>query len=459
MAGGKLTRDLTRGSPLRRLTEFAIPVFWGLLLQQVYSVVDSIIVGQFLGANALGGIGLTSSIDFLVLQTCIGFCMGFGVPMAQAFGAGDKERLRRLVGNSIWLSMLVAGAVMAVTITFCAEILTALHTPPENFNYALTYLRIIFWGIPFTMLYNLTANIIRAVGDSKTPVVYLTVASVANILLDLLLVAVFDKGVAGAALATILSQLLSGLLCLLHIVRKLPLLHFDREEARFSGKIAGNLMANGLPMAVQYTVTAVGMIAMTSATNSLGADIVNAVAVSNKPRRFLIVPFDVFCTTMATFAGQNTGARKFSRINRGVWDAMLICTPCWIFCMAISYFFSDELVHLFLREPTAEMLRLSFENMFYSSIGFIVLASVDVFRSAIQGMGYSRIAIGAGLAEMIARVICAFVLVPQLGFAAVYLAPTLGWALATVFLVPTYYICLNKLKRKFGEAPESEAVL
>ena len=443
-----MTFDLTVGSPWKVLVRFSVPVFFGLLFQQVYSLVDYIIIGQFLGANALGGIGATSSMDFLVMQSCIGFCMGFGVPMANAFGAKDPARFRKLIGNSIWLVGMISAVVMAVVITFCREILLVLRTPTENFMYSYDYIIVIFWGIPFTMLYNLTANIIRAAGDSKTPVVFLTASSVVNIGLDLLLVAVFDCGVRGAALATIFSQLFSGVLCLIHIRRKLPMLRISRRELRFEPATAGHLMMNGLPMAVQYAVTAVGMISMTWATNTLGADIVNVVAISNKSRRFLIVPYDMLCTTIATYAGQNTGARAPARIHRGVWDAVLLSVPFLIFDIAVTYFFSGELVAMFVRDPTPELLRLGHENLFYGSFGFVSLVFVNTFRSAIQGMGYSNIAIGAGLSEMVARVLCAFFLVPAIGFPAVYLAPILGWILADIFLLPTFYICYGKLKKK-----------
>lgn len=448
-----MTFDLTVGSPWKVLVRFSVPVFFGLLFQQVYSLVDYIIIGQFLGANALGGIGATGSMDFLVMQSCIGFCMGFGVPMANAFGAKDMKQFRKLIGNSIWLTALISAAVMAVVITFCREILVGLRTPAENIEYSYSYIVVIFWGIPCTMLYNLTANIIRAAGDSKTSVVFLTVAFVVNIGLDLLMVAVLRFGVAGAAVATVLSQLLSGILCIIHIRRKLPILHLAHDDLHFEAPIAGHLMLNGLPMAIQYAVTAVGMISMTWATNTLGADIVNVVAISNKVRRFLIVPFDMFCTTMSTYAGQNTGAQKLDRIHRGVWDGILISVPFLIFSIVVTYFFSDFLVSLFVQEPTEALLRLSRENLYYGTYGFVFLAFVNIFRSAIQGMGYSRIAIGAGASEMIARVLCAFFLVPAIGFPAVYLAPVLGWMLADVFLLPTFYICFHKLKKKIAEKP------
>lgn len=225
-----MTRDLTRGNPSRVIVQFAIPILLGLVLQQVYNLVDTMIVGKFVGLDALGGVGSTGALNFMVLGSCIGLCMGFGIPAANAFGAGEYAQLRRYVANSIYLCAISAAVVMAVVLVFCRGILTAMHTTPETFSYAYDYIYRIFWGIPFVMLYNMTASMIRAVGDSKSPVLFLAVAAGINVVLDLVFILVFHMGVAGAAWATDLSQGISGGLCLLYIKKKLPIFHFQPGE-------------------------------------------------------------------------------------------------------------------------------------------------------------------------------------------------------------------------------------
>lgn len=277
-----MTRDLTRGNPSRVIVQFAIPILLGLVLQQVYNLVDTMIVGKFVGLDALGGVGSTGALNFMVLGSCIGLCMGFGIPAANAFGAGEYAQLRRYVANSIYLCAISAAVVMAVVLVFCSGILTAMHTTPETFSYAYDYIYRIFWGIPFVMLYNMTASMIRAVGDSKSPVLFLAVAAAINVVLDLVFILVFHMGVAGAAWATDLSQGISGGLCLLYIKKKLPIFHFQPGELQLRKREALHLLANGFPMALQYFITAIGSITLQAAINTLGTTYVNALATGSK---------------------------------------------------------------------------------------------------------------------------------------------------------------------------------
>lgn len=273
-----MTKDLTRGNPVSVILQFTVPILLGLLLQQVYNLVDTMIVGKFVGLDALGGVGSTGSLNFMVLGSCIGLCMGFGIPMANSFGAGDLKRLRRYVANSIYLCAIASVLVMAVVILFCREILTAMHTTPENFPYAFDYIYWIFWGIPFVMLYNMTSSMIRAVGDSKSPLLFLAVAAAINVGLDLLFILVFHLGVAGAAWATNLSQGISGLLCLFYIRKKLPIFRFEPGELAWRRAEVLHLLANGFPMSLQYFITSIGSITLQSAVNGLGTIYVNALA-------------------------------------------------------------------------------------------------------------------------------------------------------------------------------------
>ena len=252
------TKDLTTGSPMKLILSFMLPLVFGLLFQQVYSMVDTIVVGKFLGVDALAGVGSTGSITFLVLGLCNGVCAGFAIPVAQKFGQRDFDGLRRFVGNMIWLSCVIAAAVTLVTTLLCRQILLWMDTPADTFSYAYDYIFVIFLGIPATMLYNLLSGILRSLGDSKTPLVFLIMCSLLNVALDIVFILTLNMGVAGAGWATLLSQLISGVLCLYFIVKKFPILHLKRDDLRLRKIYVRKLLNMGLPMGLQYSITAIG---------------------------------------------------------------------------------------------------------------------------------------------------------------------------------------------------------
>ena len=242
------TRDLTVGSPMRLILSFMLPLTFGLLFQQLYSMVDTMVVGKLLGVDALAGVGSTGSINFLVLGLCNGICAGFAIPVAQKFGQKSYDDLRRFVGNMIWLTASIALGVTLATTALCRQVLTWMDTPEDVFSYAYDYIFIIFLGIPATMLYNLLSGIIRSLGDSRTPLMFLIFSSVLNVALDIAFIVVFRMGVAGAGWATLLSQLISGVLCLVYMIRRFPILHLKREDLAFRPTYAGHLLTMGLPM-------------------------------------------------------------------------------------------------------------------------------------------------------------------------------------------------------------------
>ena len=277
-----MTRDLTTGSPMRLIWSFALPTLFGMLFQQFYNMMDTVIVGQLLGASALASVGSTSSINFFVIGFCMGVCNGFAIPVAQRMGAGDYSQMRRCVANAGWLSALFAVVLTVVTGLLCRTILTVMQTPEDIFDGAYQYILIIFLGIPTTFLYNLLAAVIRALGDSKTPVYFLAVSSVLNIALDLLLILYCNAGVAGAALATVISQGVSGLACLVFIAKRFPILRMTPEERRPDSRTCRTLCFMGIPMGLQYSITAIGSIVLQSAVNGLGSRYVASVAAGTK---------------------------------------------------------------------------------------------------------------------------------------------------------------------------------
>ena len=446
-----MTKDLTRGNPTRIIVQFAVPIFLGLLLQQMYNLVDTMIVGKFVGLDALGGVGSTGALNFLVLGSCTGLCMGFGIPAANAFGAGDSRQLRRYVAGSIYLSCVAAALVMAVVLVFCREILTAMHTTPETYEYAYDYIYRIFWGIPFVMLYNMTAAMIRAVGDSKSPVIFLAIAAALNVALDLTFILIFDMGVAGAAWATVLSQGISGGLCVVYIAKKLPIFRFQRGEMAVRLRELKVLLANGVPMAVQYSITAVGSIMLQSAINSLGTTYVNALATGNKINAMLCCPTDALGTAMATYCSQNLGARRIARIRQGLRVATVFSVLYSLAYMVVAWSCTGVIAMLFLQQPDEALIALIRQYLMCMGLFGWSLGLVNGFRFSIQGMGYSRLAIISGIMEMIARTLTALLLVPQLGYLGACLGSPLAWVMADFFLLPTAYWCVGALRRRIPQ--------
>ena len=338
-----MTKDLTQGSPVRLILGFALPLLAGMLFQQLYNLVDTLIVGRFLGMEALAGVGATGSINFLVLGFCMGICSGFAIPVAQQFGAHEESRMREFVSNGTWLSIVFAAVMTVLTVVYCADILRLMNTPEDCFDQAYNYIVVIFAGIPFTFLYNLLSGWLRSLGDSKTPLFFLVLSSVLNVILDLAFILIFKLGVFGASLATVLSQAISGMLCLLFIAVKVPILHITREEWRPQSKRMIELCAYGVPMGLQYSITAIGSVILQVAVNSLGSLSVAAVTAASKVLNFLACPFDALGSTMATYGAQNVGASRYDRLNKGIYSASLMGFGYSLLALAIAWFFGRSL--------------------------------------------------------------------------------------------------------------------
>ena len=450
------TRDLTVGSPMKLILSFMLPLLFGLLFQQFYSMVDTVVVGKFLGVDALAGVGSTGSINFLVLGLCNGVCAGFAIPVAQKFGQKDFEGLRRFVGNMIWLGTVIALIVTLATTTLCASILRWMDTPEETFSFAHDYIWVIFLGIPATMLYNLLSGIIRSLGDSRTPLVFLILSSLLNVALDIVFIVAFGMGVAGAGWATLLSQLISGLLCLGLIIQRFPLLHLSREDLRFRGVYARHLLNMGLPMGLQYSITAIGSILLQTAVNGLGASAMAAVTAGTKVYMLCACPYDAIGTTAATYAGQNLGAGKPERIHEGVRACTVLGVAYAAVIFLAMYFWGGKLTLMFLdtRDFAAveTICALSHQFLLTELAFFVPLLFVNLLRFTIQGLGFSEFAVFAGVFEMVARGVFGLCLVPWLGFPAVCFASPAAWVMADLFLFPAYCSCMKKRGYKFEKA-------
>ncbi len=452
-----MTRDLTTGSPMRLIIGFALPTLFGMLFQQLYNMVDAMIVGKLLGSAALAAVGSTGSVNFFVIGFCMGVCNGFAIPVAQRMGAGEPSKMRRYVANAAWLSVLFAVVLTVATGLLCRQILTVMLTPADIFANAYAYIFVIFMGIPATFLYNLLAGVIRSLGDSKTPVYFLALSSVLNILLDFALILGFQAGVAGAAIATVASQGVSGVACLFYMMKKYPILRMTKEERRLDLHSCGVLCAMGIPMGLQYSITAIGSIVLQSSVNALGSLYVAAVAAGGKVYQLLACPFDAMGATMATYCGQNVGACRLDRLSRGIRSCALLGLGYSVIAFCAMLRFAPQCALLFLdsRELDAALLtQLAARYILIQSAFFFPLSLVNIVRFSIQGMGFSPFAILAGVLEMAARTGVGMLLVPTFGYTAACFASPAAWVCADLFLIPASALCIAKLRRLYPNQPE-----
>lgn len=446
-----MMKDMTKGSPMRLILGFGIPVLLGYLFQQLYSVVDTAIVGKTLGGSALAAVGSTGSVNFLVVGFCCGICGGMAIPVAQQFGAGNEQALRRYMTNGVWLCVIIGVLLTCSTVIFCRNILTAMHTPGDIYERAYVYIVTIFAGLPAYFLYNFTAGVLRSLGDSRTPVIWLIVASVVNVVLDIVFILTFHMDVFGAALATVLSQALAGFGCLVRMMRGYPILKTERSDWKWEGQKIKNLCLMGFPMGFQYSITAIGCVMIQAAVNDLGTIYVTAVTAAGKVSGFLCCPFDAMGSTMATYGGQHVGAGKLDRLGQGLRACCLLGLGYSILSLAVTWFFANPLNMLFLDEASAALLPLARQHLLTNVAFYFPLALVNIVRFLIQGMGFPPLATLAGLFEMAARGGLAM-LVPIFGFPAACFASPAAWILADLFLIPAYFHCIKVLTRRHQSA-------
>ena len=443
-----MTKDLTKGSPLTLIITFAFPAFLGMLFQQFYNVMDTIIVGKLLGIGPLAGVGSTGSLNFMVLGFCMGVCNGFAIPIAQKFGAGDEVELRKFVANALWLTAIFSLVLTVPVCVFCRPILQVMNTPEDVFEYAYRYIFIIFLGIPAAFLYNILAAILRSLGDSKTPVLFLALSSVLNIGLDIVSIKVFGMDVDGTAWATVISQGVSGVICFFYMKKRFSVLNMSAQERKPDAAKMKRLCYMGIPMGLQYSVTAIGSLIIQATMNGFGSVAVAGATAANRINGFLTCPIEALGATMAPYVGQNLGAGKLERVTQGVIDAALCGFVCSGVLYVVIWLFGAPLTGIFLDEPDPEVLSYAIEYLRIVGAGYCLLTLVNVVRFSIQGLGFSMLAILSGVMEMIARTIAGLVIAPHIGFAAVALGHPLAWLFADCFLIPAFLMCRKRVVRE-----------
>lgn len=444
-----LTNDLTVGRPLPKILRFAVPLVFGTLFQQFYSVADTAIVGRFLGVDALAAVGTVYSLQFLVLGFVMGTAAGFGVLLAQSFGARDQKALGEYFWNGCYLAGGISLALAAATFAAAPALLRIMRTPADILPLAVGYIRVIFAGIPVTMLYNYSAAALRAVGDSRHPFWFLLLGTALNLGLDWLFIVPLGGGVAAAAWATVLSQLVSGGLTLWWLFARTGAVPGWQVRAAADAARVRALCRVGLPMGFEYSVSAVGAVVLQGAINTLGSTAVAAQTTGEKIRQLFTMPMESVGTAMATYAGQNCGAKRFDRVRQGLRAGLAIqwtyCAAAW----AVIYFIKVPAVYLVLGETASPAAQGAIEYLSRISTLFCFHGALMVFRHSLQGLGYSLQAVLGGVGELIGRALGGALAVGTgLGFVAVCYANPLAWTLSMVYCAAMLFHYLRKLEKQ-----------
>ncbi len=443
-----MVRDMTSGNPLRLITTFSIPLIIGNVFQQMYNMVDTIIVGHYLGNAALAAVGATGSITFLIIGFINGVAEGSCILVAQYFGSGDKKNLKRCVGNIIYVSLFLVAVMTVLALCINEPLLKLMQTPDDIIEGSIEYLEVIYAGMFATMLYNVLAGLLRALGDSRSPLYFLLIASVLNVVLDIFFIVELNSGIAGAAYATVISQLVSAICCFVYIMKKCELLRIGRDDIRFRPYLIGRICLMGIPMALQYSVTAVGSVILQSAVNPLGSDAVAAMSVGSKILNVSWAIINSIGLAIANFCGQNIGAGRLDRVRNGIRSGSVIVGIVTVIFMFVLFFFGVNISILFLEEGSSDEVPQLIDRFMKIQAPLLpALSLIGIFRNTIQGMGYSLQAMAAGLFELVGRSVIALLLVGKFGYDAVCVASPVAWILADVLLVPLYFWVIHRIKK------------
>ena len=432
-------RDMTKGSPTRIILGFTLPLFLGNVFQQFYNMADTIIVGQFVGTGALAAVGSTGTIMFLITGFATGLGTGFTILTAQRFGAGDMKGMRRSVFTAAVLTVIVSVLVTAVSVIFMHPLLDLMQTPADIYDDAYAYIIVIMWGLAAQMLYNLLSALLRAIGNSKMPLYFLILAAALNVVLDLVFIINFQMGTAGAAYATVISQGISGLLCLLYIVKAVPIFRLSRRDMVMDGKMMAEQLKVGLPMALQFSITAIGSIMVQTSLNMLGSTLVAAYTAAGKIEQILTQAYTALGTAMANYSAQNVGAGDIPRIRQGFRAATIWGGVYSVVAGVLVMTVGKYLTYLFVSSDAAMLL--DSVDLYLKCIGFffIPLNIVNAYRNGLQGLGYGLLPMTAGVAELAGRGVIAVISARYSSYFGICMAGPAAWVLAGGLLVVLYF--------------------
>ena len=442
------TNDMTVGSPVKLIIQFMIPMFLGNVFQQFYNIVDSIVAGQFIGVDALAAIGSTGSLMFFVTGWLNGLSSGFAIIVAQRFGARKYDEMRHYVAMSFYL---MAAFALVMTATFLAlnEPILRLMNSPENVMHDVkSYMGIIYAGLIITAAYDILAAVLRALGDSRSPLYFLIISAGINVVLDIALICVFGMGVEGCAYATVIAQGISAMCCIIYIVKKYPILHLEKENFAISLDSFRRLIALGIPMGLQFSITAIGTIIVQGAVNIYGTTYMAGFSAAGKIQNIASMVAVSMGATIATYVGQNRGAGKMDRVKQGVnycWIMLLVWS---VIEMLLMYFGGKYFTYLFVSSSQTDVINVSvtyFHTVFWA---YPFLCTIFLFRNALQGMGYGLVPMLGGVFELVARTAIVVFVAGKTTFAGVCLADPVAWIAALIPLIPYYFRIMKKSFKK-----------
>ena len=439
-------KSMTDGSPTRSIIGFALPILIGNIFQQFYNMADTIIVGNTLGSQALAGVGSTGTISFLFFGLISGMCVGFTVVTAQKFGANDLEGMRKTVGSAVVLSAVITVVMTAVTVIGMRPLLIIMNTQDSFFDQAYDYIIVISAGLFAQVTYNLLAAVLRALGNSRAPLVFLIISALLNIVLDIWFIVGIGMGTEGAAYATVISQLVSSVLCFIYIVKMVPLLHLKKEDFIPDRRLMLNQIRLGCPMALQFSVTALGSMILQSALNPFGHLAVAGYTAASKIEQIGTQAYVACGTTMATYCAQNTGAKQYYRIRRGFRSIMVMAVIYTVVIGPVFYLFGKYMTVLFVKEDISLIMPYADMYIKNSSLFLLPLSVVIIFRNGLQGIGYALMPFLGGVAELGARWAVAMIGAAQESYHIICLASPFAWVAAAVLLIVVYIVVVRNPK-------------
>ncbi len=450
-----MTNDLTRGNPVKLILFFTIPYLIGNVFQLLYNAADTFIVGRTLGVNALAAVGATGGLVWFAMGFVQGVCTGFSVITAQCFGSGDKENLKKSFSMSIILSVILA-AIITLGCTLCARLLLELiNTPPEIIDVSYLYMFILFAGLPATTMYNLLSNEIRALGNSKTPLMFLIIASVINIALDFVFILVFKTGAQGAGYATVIAQLASGVMCIVYLVKKVPELHLTKAHFALDYPMMKKLVRVGLPMGLLNMILSIGVITMQWATNRISTQAVATYTAASRLEQFGNLTLQSFGASVSVYAAQNYGAGDIKRVRRGVNSCMGMSMIWVAIAVVIMAVFGKSLIRLFVgADATGQIISDGYAYIVISAVLMVFLAPLIIYKSVVQALGRAFIPTISGFVEVVCRAGVAMFLAAQYGFIALCFASPSAWLGALVLIAPEYFVLMRRLSKKYEQQSE-----
>ncbi len=446
-----MSTSMINGSPLKSMLRFATALYDWKSLQQTYNIIDAAIVGQALGADALASVGASSSVQFLVLGFCMGITAGFGIPVAKFFGSGNYQKMKNYVYNGAVLTAGTAAIVTTACALLCHWILNILSVQPDIYKNAYAYLLVIFLGLPFTLMYNYLSSILRSVGDSRTPFLFLAFSAVFNIFLDLFCIIVLGWDVQVQPLQQLLHRLSAELPVLSILQRKKEILWLPTERRKGSSRQSTELLTMGLPTGLQYSITAIGSMVMQSANNGLGSIYVSGFTAGMRIKQFAMCPFDAIGTAVSVFCSQNLGAGQYDRIKKGLGEGIAAGVGYGLLAGILMIFGGRTLSMIFVSRDAVEVLDASAKYLRCMGYFFWTLGILNITRMTTQGLGYSSRAFFSGVTEMIARTIVSIGFVGTFGFTAICFADQTAWVTACCYIAPTCFYCVKKVSREEKE--------